>query len=84
VGEAVVEWLSLFVLLGPSFDVICLDVLPLAAHLARGQSVVLAPAALATIYLAVLKRHITSGKKNEPFVVSAHISSSRSGSISPS
>jgi hypothetical protein len=89
-GAFLSMWLSLFVLPGPPFDVVRREVLPLAARLARGQSVALAPAALAAIYhdLSALKRRITSGKKNEGFVVSARhqrtSSSSGSGSISPS
>jgi hypothetical protein len=72
-GAFLSMWLSLFVLPSPPFDVVHRVVLPLAARLARGESVALAPAALATIYhdLSALKRRITSGKKNEPFVVSA-------------
>lgn len=83
--------MSLFVLPGPPFKVVRRVVLPLAACLAHGQSVALAPAALATIYhdLSMLKCHITSSKKNEPFVVSGSqhprtSSSSGSRSISPS
>ena len=72
-GAYLSMWLSLFVLSGPPFDVVRQEVLPLAARLARGQSVALAPAALAAIYrdLSALKRCITSDKKDEPFVVSA-------------
>lgn len=74
-GAFLSMWLSLFVLPGPPFDVVRREIIPLAARLARGESVALAPAALATIYhdLSALKRHITSGDKNGPFVISAPI-----------
>jgi len=48
-GAFLSMWLSLFVLPGPPFDVVRREVLPLAARLARGQSMAFAPAALATI-----------------------------------
>ncbi|CAN6323441.1 unnamed protein product [Urochloa humidicola] len=72
-GAFLAMWLSIFVLPAPPFDVIRREVFPIAARLARGQSVALAPAALASIYsdLSALKQHISSGNEKEPFVSSA-------------
>ncbi|XP_025792595.1 uncharacterized protein LOC112873764 [Panicum hallii] len=72
-GAFLAMWLSFFVLPGPPFNVVRREVFPIAARLARGQRVALAPAALASIYqdLSALKRHISLGKGKEMFVVSA-------------
>ncbi|WVZ59681.1 hypothetical protein U9M48_009791 [Paspalum notatum var. saurae] len=72
-GAFLAMWLSLFVLPAPPFDVVRREVFPLAARLARGQRVALAPAVLASIYsdLSRLKRHLTLGDKKEPFLISA-------------
>ncbi|KAL6847590.1 hypothetical protein ACP4OV_022616 [Aristida adscensionis] len=73
-GAFLSMWLSFFVLPAPPFGVVRREVLPLAACLARGQRVALAPAALASIYsdLSALKRHLTSpGEGKPPFVVSS-------------
>ncbi|CAN6292874.1 unnamed protein product [Urochloa humidicola] len=72
-GAFLAMWLSIFVLPAPPFDVIRREVFPIAARLARGQSVALAPAALASIYgdLSALKHHISLGNEKEPFVSSA-------------
>ncbi|RLN18846.1 hypothetical protein C2845_PM02G08830 [Panicum miliaceum] len=63
-------WLSLFVLPAPPFDAVRAEVLPVAARLARGGGVALAPAALASIYgdLSALRRYISSGKRSRPIV----------------
>ncbi|GJN36859.1 hypothetical protein PR202_gb25758 [Eleusine coracana subsp. coracana] len=72
-GAFLSMWLSLFVFAAPPFNVVRREVFPLAVRLARGQSVALAPAALASIYndLSGLKRHFTSDKEDELFGVSA-------------
>nr|CAB3499105.1 unnamed protein product [Digitaria exilis] len=72
-GSFLAMWLSIFVLPSPPFDVVRREVFPLAARLARGQRVALAPAALASIYgdLSALKSHISLGMENEPFISSA-------------
>ncbi|WVZ59686.1 hypothetical protein U9M48_009796 [Paspalum notatum var. saurae] len=67
-------WLSSFVLPSPPFDVVRPETFPIAARLARGQAVALAPAALASIYndLSAIKRRLGSRDKEEPpFMVSA-------------
>jgi hypothetical protein len=63
-------WLSLFVLPAPPFDAVRAEVLPVAARLARGGGVALAPAVLASIYgdLSALRRYISSGERSRPFV----------------
>jgi hypothetical protein len=57
-------WLSLFVFSAPPYNVVRREVFPLAVLLASGQSVALAPAALASIYndLSKLERHPTLEK----------------------
>jgi hypothetical protein len=62
-------WLSLFVLPAPPSDEVRSEVLPVAARLARGGTVALAPAALASIYadLSALKRHVVSSGERQPF-----------------
>ncbi|XP_034571401.1 uncharacterized protein [Setaria viridis] len=74
-GAFLAMWLSFFVLPAPPFSVVRREVLPLATRLARGQSVALAPAALASIYrdLTALKRHISLGMEKEPFISSAPV-----------
>ncbi|CAL4925971.1 unnamed protein product [Urochloa decumbens] len=74
-GAFLAMWLSIFVLPAPPFDVIRREVFPIAARLARGQSVALAPAALASIYgdLSALKHHISLCNEKEPFVSSAPV-----------
>ncbi|KAM0905974.1 hypothetical protein ACQ4PT_016975 [Festuca glaucescens] len=69
-GAFLAMWLSLFVLPAPPFDVIRADVLPVAAMLARGECVALAPAALASIYsdLSALNRYMNLDKRYQPFV----------------
>ncbi|XP_047047470.1 uncharacterized protein LOC124652498 [Lolium rigidum] len=69
-GAFLAMWLSLFVLPAPPFDVIRADVLPVAAMLARGECVALAPAALASIYsdLSALNRYMNLAKRYQPFV----------------
>uniref|UniRef100_A0ACD5ZWW8 Uncharacterized protein n=2 Tax=Avena sativa TaxID=4498 RepID=A0ACD5ZWW8_AVESA len=69
-GAFLAMWLSLFVLPAPPFDVIRAEVFPIAARLARGGCVALAPAALATIYsdLSALNRYINLDKRCQPFV----------------
>nr|CAB3499107.1 unnamed protein product [Digitaria exilis] len=67
-------WLSRFVLPSPPLDVVQPGTFPIAVRLARGQSVALAPAALASIYsdLSALKCHLNLREKKEPpFGVSA-------------
>jgi hypothetical protein len=67
-------WLSRFVLPSPPLDVVQPATFPIAVRLARGESVALAPAALASIYsdLSALRRRLGLHKKNEPpFGVSA-------------
>ncbi|XP_048534092.1 protein MAIN-LIKE 2-like [Triticum urartu] len=49
-GAFLAMWLSAYVLPSRPFDVVQARVFPIAAQLARGQSVALAPAALAGIY----------------------------------
>ncbi|KAF7087986.1 hypothetical protein CFC21_091143 [Triticum aestivum] len=49
-GAFLAMWLSEYVLPSPPCDVVLARVLPIAAQLARGQPVALAPAALASIY----------------------------------
>ncbi|KAF7005312.1 hypothetical protein CFC21_020438 [Triticum aestivum] len=49
-GAFLAMWLSEYVLPSPPCDVVQARVLPIAAQLARGQPVALAPAALASIY----------------------------------
>ncbi|XP_052148006.1 uncharacterized protein LOC127766881 [Oryza glaberrima] len=70
-GAFLAMWLSLFVLPAAPFDVVRTEVLPLAARLARGRGVALAPAALASIYsdLSALKRYINLEKRYQAFVV---------------
>ncbi|KAL6637606.1 hypothetical protein ACP70R_025178 [Stipagrostis hirtigluma subsp. patula] len=74
-GAFLSMWLSRFVLSAHPSDVVRPETFPIAVRLARGQSVALAPAALASIYhdLTALKRHLDLCKKNKepPFVVSA-------------
>ncbi|XP_034570540.1 uncharacterized protein [Setaria viridis] len=62
-------WLSLFVLPVPPSDEVRPEVLPVAARLARGGTVALAPAALASIYadLSALRRHVVSSGERQPF-----------------
>ncbi|RLN39213.1 uncharacterized protein C2845_PM01G36700 [Panicum miliaceum] len=74
-GAFLAMWLSFFVLPAPPFNVVRREVFPIAARLARGQSVALAPTALASIYqdLSALKHHISSGKEKELFVASAPV-----------
>ncbi|CAM0943963.1 unnamed protein product [Alopecurus aequalis] len=69
-GAFLSMWLSLFVLPAPPFDVIRLEVLPIAARLARGGCVALAPAALTSIYsdLSALNRYINLHERYQPFV----------------
>ena len=69
-GAFLAMWLSLFVLPAPPFDVVRPEVLPIAARLARGGCVALAPAALASIYsdLSALNRYINLEKRYQPFV----------------
>uniref|UniRef100_A0A0D9VVN2 Aminotransferase-like plant mobile domain-containing protein n=1 Tax=Leersia perrieri TaxID=77586 RepID=A0A0D9VVN2_9ORYZ len=64
-------WLSLHVFPAAPFDVVRAEVLPIAARLARGHAVALAPAALATIYsdLSALNRYINLEKRYQAFVV---------------
>uniref|UniRef100_A0A0D9VVR1 Aminotransferase-like plant mobile domain-containing protein n=1 Tax=Leersia perrieri TaxID=77586 RepID=A0A0D9VVR1_9ORYZ len=64
-GAFLAMWLSLFVFASPPFDVVRPQVLPVAARLARGQRVALAPAALAAIYgdLTALKRFFRSDQE---------------------
>uniref|UniRef100_A0A0A9EJM8 Aminotransferase-like plant mobile domain-containing protein n=1 Tax=Arundo donax TaxID=35708 RepID=A0A0A9EJM8_ARUDO len=66
-------WLSLFVFAAPPFNVVRREVFPIAVRLARGQSMAVAPAALASIYndLSMLKWHFSASKKMEPFGISA-------------
>ncbi|KAF8722270.1 hypothetical protein HU200_022581 [Digitaria exilis] len=61
-------WLSRFVLPSPPLDVVQPGTFPIAVRLARGQSVALAPAALASIYsdLSALKCHLNLREKKEP------------------
>jgi len=72
-GAFLAMWLSVFVFPGPPFNVVRREVFPIAARLARGQRVALAPAALASTYhdLSALQHHISLGKEKELFVVSA-------------
>jgi hypothetical protein len=81
-GAFLAMWLSLFVLPAPPFDVIRADVLPVAAMLARGECVALAPAALASIYsdLSALNRYMHLDKRYQPFVAWRPYTSSSSGS----
>ncbi|RLN17265.1 uncharacterized protein C2845_PM02G08860 [Panicum miliaceum] len=61
-------WLSRFVLPSPPLDVVHPGTFPVAVRLARGQSVALAPAALASIYsdLSALKRRLGLRNRKEP------------------
>ncbi|XP_034570541.1 uncharacterized protein [Setaria viridis] len=73
-GAFLSMWLSRFVLPSPPLDVVQSATFPIAVRLARGQSVALAPAALASIYsdLSALKRRLGLHKRKEPpFGVSA-------------
>jgi hypothetical protein len=69
-GAFLAMWLSTSVLKEAPFDVVNPDVFCIAAQMARGQGVALAPAALASLYrgLSSLKLHICSGDEVE-FVV---------------
>ncbi|CAN6317784.1 unnamed protein product [Urochloa humidicola] len=60
-------WLSLFVLPAPPADEVRPELLSVAARLARGGAVALAPAALASIYadLSALRRHIVLSSSDE-------------------
>ncbi|RLN42304.1 hypothetical protein C2845_PM01G36710 [Panicum miliaceum] len=74
-GAFLSMWLSCFVLPSPSFDAVVPgeEVIPIAVRLARGRSVALAPAALASIYsdLSALRRHFVWAKRTEALSVSA-------------
>ncbi|RLN16241.1 hypothetical protein C2845_PM02G08850 [Panicum miliaceum] len=74
-GAFLSMWLSHFVLPSPPFGVAVPEeeVIPIAVRLARGQSVALAPAALASIYsdLSALRRHFVWAKRTEAPSVSA-------------
>ncbi|KAM0832672.1 hypothetical protein ACQ4PT_064750 [Festuca glaucescens] len=69
-GAFLAMWLSLFVLPEPPFDLIRAEVLPIAARLARGGCMALAPAALASIYtdLSTLNHYINLDKRYQPFL----------------
>ncbi|XP_071680826.1 uncharacterized protein [Lolium perenne] len=69
-GAFLAMWLSLFVLPEPPFDLIRTEVLPIAARLARGGCVALAPAVLASIYidLSMLNHYINLDERHQPFV----------------
>ncbi|BAH92227.1 serine/threonine-protein phosphatase 7 long form homolog [Oryza sativa Japonica Group] len=66
-GAFLAMWLSLFVFAAPPFDVVGPQVFPIAALLARGIRVALAPAALAGIYgdLSALKRFLDLRDREE-------------------
>ncbi|XP_025791614.1 uncharacterized protein LOC112872777 [Panicum hallii] len=73
-GAFLSMWLSRFVLPSPPFGAVPEEeVIPIAVRLARGQSVALAPAALASIYsdLSALRRHFVWAKRTEAPSVSA-------------
>ncbi|XP_062197297.1 protein MAIN-LIKE 2-like [Phragmites australis] len=65
-------WLSMFVLKAPPFDVVQADVFMIAARMVHGQSVALAPAAVASLYrdLSTLKCHLSS-RKEETYMMRA-------------
>uniref|UniRef100_A0ACD5XY85 Uncharacterized protein n=1 Tax=Avena sativa TaxID=4498 RepID=A0ACD5XY85_AVESA len=69
-GAFLAMWLSRYVFPAPPFDVVRTEVFPIAARLARGKCVALAPAALASIYkcLSALKHDLNLGKNHQPFV----------------
>ncbi|KAM0845460.1 hypothetical protein ACQ4PT_056363 [Festuca glaucescens] len=69
-GAFLAMWLSRHVFPAPPFDVVRPEVFPIAARLARGKCVALAPAALASVYkvLSALKRYLSLGKSNRRFV----------------
>ena len=69
-GAFLAMWLSRYVFPAPPFDVVRPEVFPIAARLARGKCVALAPAALASIYrdLSALKHYLNLGKSHQPFV----------------
>ncbi|XP_047073849.1 uncharacterized protein LOC124683359 [Lolium rigidum] len=69
-GAFLAMWLSLFVLPEPPFDLIRTEVLPIAARLARGGCVALAPAVLASIYidLSTLNHYLNLDERHQPFV----------------
>uniref|UniRef100_A0A0E0KFL6 Aminotransferase-like plant mobile domain-containing protein n=1 Tax=Oryza punctata TaxID=4537 RepID=A0A0E0KFL6_ORYPU len=79
-------WLSLFVLPAAPFDVVWMEVLPLATRLVHGCNMVLAPATLASIYsdLSVLKRYINLEKRYQAFIVWAPLQIDSFGSGSGS
>jgi hypothetical protein len=62
-GAFLAMWLSRYVFPAPPFDVVRPEVFPIAARLARGKCVALAPAALASVYkdLSALNRYLSSG-----------------------
>uniref|UniRef100_A0A0D9Z9M1 Aminotransferase-like plant mobile domain-containing protein n=1 Tax=Oryza glumipatula TaxID=40148 RepID=A0A0D9Z9M1_9ORYZ len=72
-GAFLAMWLSLFVFAAPPFDVVGPQVFPIAARLARGIRVALAPAALAGIYgdLSALKRFLDLRDREEALQVTA-------------